>query len=355
MSETPSLYDLTQDALIGPMRDILLTAAEPPSGPEFSYPVVDQAMSASMWQWVTKGVGSGVLDLGDASYWLRDLNNSNQTAYITAGRAGTANAIVAGFYHQLSDDMQITLPMPSSGSTTYYVCLTFDPREESSPNGPVSLQVYSGTPPTSFARVHVVLWTVRRSANQLLTDATIRRVRQRVAPTIYVHGEDEIPDYRSVLWGTICFVGQSGSVYRARPRDEDDEGAQDEGGWASLTDPPWVDRADTSVYRWPGFGYRRAYQRVGGKVHLRGTVERTGSTGFLPGNAYHLMTLPAALVPARTQYFIVAGSSESNPKHGRLVVYGQEHGVASWRGTVRVWPKETASWFSLDGVTVNLE
>ena len=47
----PSEYDLTQDALIAPMRDILLTAAEPPSGPEFSYPVVDQAVSSSMWQW----------------------------------------------------------------------------------------------------------------------------------------------------------------------------------------------------------------------------------------------------------------------------------------------------------------
>ena len=340
----PTEYDLTQDALIGPMRDILLTAAEPPSGPEFSYPVVDQAMSSSMWQWVTKGVGSGVLDLGDASYWLRDLNNSNQTAYITAGRTGTANAIVAGFYHQLSDDKQITLPMPSSGSTTYYVCLTFDPREESSTNGPVSLQVYSGTPPTSFARVHVVLWTVRRSANQLLTDATIRRVRQRVAPTIYVHGEDEIPDHHSVLWGTICFVGQTGSVYRARPRDEDDEGAQDEGGWASLTDPGWETFGDTPTYQYPGHGYRAAIQRVGKKRFLRGRIERTNGAALSPNSGGYRVVVPLAEGdrPSREVRFVTAGSNLASPNLAVVNI--------STSGEVRVHPASTMAWVSLDGV-----
>ena len=343
MSETPSLYDLTQDALIGPMRDILLTAAEPPSGPEFSYPVVDQAVSSSMWKWITKGVGNGVIDLGNSPYTLTSLDNATNTGVLKTGTGGTANAIVEGFYHQLSEDMTVSLPMPSSGTTTYRVCLTHDPRNGDSAGGPISVQVYAGVPPTTFGRVHVVLWTVRRSANQLLTDATVERIRPRVAPVIYVWAEDHKPDPAQQLWGTLCVVGQTSEIYRSANLSEAGESGEGR-AWVNVTSPPWATYSDTPTYRYPGHGYRRAIQRQGVTRRLRGRIERVSGQSFSPNSSgYLMMTLDPADRPAREVRRVTAGSNLASPN---LAVIN----VSSTTGEVRAHPAGTMSWVSLDGV-----
>ena len=352
MSETPSLYDLTQDALIGPMRDILLTAAEPPSGPEFSYPVVDQAVSSSMWSWITLGMGSGILDAGGRPYWLTSLDNAANTATLTPSTTiGTANALIRGFFHQLSESMTVSLPMPSSGTTTYHVCLTYDPREESSSGGPISVQTYAGAPPPTFGRHHIVLWTVRRTANQLLTDAVVTQVRPKVAPTITVDTDEQrlaIPT-RSLLWGTLCLVHSTGEMWRAMGSSADEQSGGPT-GWRSVTDPGWVEYGDTPTYGWPGFGHRRAIQRVGKRRRLRGNVRpRDNSAMTSTSTGYLMFTLADGDVPAHSEKFVVAGSGNQNSATVAIIVGGKSD--ANQPGEVRAFPKETTSWVSLSGVS----
>ena len=286
MSETPSLYDLTQDALIGPMRDILLTAAEPPSGPEFSYPVVDQAVSSSMWQWITRGQGDGIIEVGGWPYRLTGLDNASNTAVLkVSSLTGTANAVVAGFFHQLSEDLPISLPMPSSGTTTYYICLTHDPREEGTASGPVSVQTYSGTPPATFGRTHVVLHTVLRTANQLLTDAVVESFRPRVAPTMLVARESQLGDPRQRLWGTLAMAHETSEWFMAMGSSSDSGGPT---SWRNLTSPGWTE-STSNAFVWVGHGHRPSWRVVGDRVELKGRVKRSNNAAFNAGTPYTLI------------------------------------------------------------------
>lgn len=341
MTATPtpeSNYDLIQQ-----LQELVSSAAEPPSGTEFSYPVVDQAMSASMWQWVTKGVGNGIIDLGHGPYSLTNLDNASNTATLTTGSGGnTANAIVEGFYHQLSEDMTVSLPMPSSGSVTYHVCLTYDPREGSSSNGPISVQVHNGTPPTTFGRVHVVLWTVRRTANQLLTNAVVERYRPRVSPPIYVWAEEHKPDPAQQLWGSLCVVGSTGSIYRATTVNEagGDSGAR---SWVPLADVNL--RGDNTSYEYVGHGARIGSTRSGQIVVMEGRVRRTGGAIFSGGtqNGYLVHILPQRHRPPSERRFIASGAGLTNNIHVVVSVYPD--------GEVRVFPHQNTSWVSIDGAT----
>ena len=340
MTENPTDYDLIQDSRILGVETILSNAAEPPSGVEFSYPVVGQAVSTSMWQWVTKGVGNGIIDLGDSSYWLRNLDNATNTARLVVGSRGTANAIVEGFYHQLSEDMTISLPMPSSGTTTYYVCLTYDPRNESSQAGPISVQVYSGTPPVSFNRVHVVLWTVRRQANQLLTDAVTERFRPRVAPVIYVWEESHKPDPAQQLWGSLCVVGKTGSLYRSADESESG-GSSGVRAWVPMSDVAL--RGDTDFYVYAGHGARIGSTRIGQMVVLEGRVVRAGGSMFDASTetGYLLHVLPPEHRPKSERRFLTSGQGFTNNR--RVTVH-----ITS-AGEVRAYPVQSTPWIGVDG------
>ena len=283
MSETPTPYDLTQDALIGPMRDILLTAAEPPSGPEFSYPVVDQAVSSSMWKWITRGQGDGIIEVGGWPYRLTGLNNATNTAILRVSTlTGTANAIIAGFFHQLSADLTISLPMPSSGTTTYYICLTHDPREEGTAPGPVSVQTYSGTPPDTFGRTHVVLHTVRRTANQLLTDAVVESFRPRVAPTMLVARESQLGDPRQRLWGTLALAHETSEWFMAMGSSSDAGGPS---SWQNITSPEWV-ASTSNAHLHQTSGSFPSWRLEGDRVHLVGRVRQSSGSPYAAGNDY---------------------------------------------------------------------
>ena len=282
MTENPTDYDLIQDSRILGVETILSNAAEPPSGGEFSYPVVGQAVSSSMWQWITRGQGDGIIEVGGWPYRLTDLDNASNTGTLTVSTVtGTANAVVAGFFHQLSESMTLSFPMPSSGTVTYHVCLTHDPREENTADGPVSVQVYSGTPPTTFSRTHVVLYTVRRSANQLLTDATVERFRPRVAPVLVVASEDHLGDPKQRLWGTLAVAHQTREWFMAMGSDADVGGPTE---WRNLTSPEWTQSTSTA-HVWAGHGERPAWRRRGDIIELKGRVRQSSGSAYSPSNA----------------------------------------------------------------------
>lgn len=333
-------------ALIQQLQELVSSAAEPPSGVEFSYPVVDQAVSSSMWQWITMGTGSGVIDIGGEPYNLVDLSNASNTARLKVSYvSGTANAIVRGFFHQLSEDMTISLPMPSSGTTTYRICLTYDPRDEADAGGPVSVKVYTTEPPSTFGRIHVLLWTVRRQANQLLTDATVMSHRARIAPTLLVSSRERLPEPSDMPWGTMCFNHQYGEWFIAAGATAANGGPT---RWQNVTSPEWATASDTSFYVWPGHGHRRSIQRVGNTRKLRGRVARANGAAFTPGNSYLMWSIAAQDMPSGSGKLVVTGSGETNPSLGVVQ-------ISPTNGDVRLYPKDSMSWVSLDGIEWDVE
>ena len=352
MSETPTPYDLTQDALIGPMRDILLTAAEPPSGPEFSYPVVDQAVSSSMWKWITRGLGAGILGEGGQPYWYRNPSNANNTAEIAVSTiSGEAHAMIGGFYHHLSQAVTVALPMPASGTVTYHVALTYDPRRESDPEGPIKLETHTGSLPTTFGREHIPLWSITRAANQLLTDATVRQYRPFVSPTTTYNYRSHLPDPGMMLSGTIARTRLDDGLFMSLQGNE--VGADGESAvarWVNVGSPEWRENVLNQGYEWQGFGRPPGTKLVGNSVAVRGTVRRTAGpfdTGQNSGNGYRVMYLPSGRRPLGSRYFVCATSNSNSPGIARVTIDPD--------GAVYVRVSQTCSWVSLDGIQFDIE
>ena len=333
---------------IDELKSLITTQYEPPTGTEYSYPVVNQPMNDEMWQYVTLGIGSGVLDEGGQPYWLRGRENVNDTVSITASTTtGTAQAIVNGFYHRLTADKLFTVPAVQA-TTTYHFCLTYDPAASTEPGGPISLQMYAGTPPTTMGRSHVVLWKVTRRPNQLLTGATVERVRPRVSSAVYVWEEAHKPDPNKQLSGSLCVVGETNEIYRVSSEGVDESGAR---GWVSLVSPSWSNPGDSASYVWPGHGHRRGYRRVGDSVELRGRVARSNGSNFVPGGAndagYLVYELGSGVAPKSEQRFITATSGWTGQQLCVVTV--------STTGSVYAMPVlGPATWLSLDGVRFTL-
>ena len=344
----PTLEELQQQ--VDELKSLITTQYEPPSGIEYSYPVVNQPMSDEMWQNVTLAMGNGVLDMGDGSYWLRGRDNVSDTAIIDPGRSGKAHAILRGFYHSLTESKTINLP-PVTSTTVYYVVLCYDPVGHNEAGGPITLRVVTSLDRTQ-GKHYLVLWTVTRKPNQVLTAATVQRFRPRASPVMYVWSEDQKPDVNSVLWGSMLIVGQTNNIYRSESRVGDDD--QSEGAeWKSLTSGSWTNPGDTDAYVWPGHGYRRGWRRFGDTVELRGRVARSNGASFVNGGGgssagYLMYTLPEDVRPQRDLRFITASSGTTNQQLAVVSVYPS--------GEVRAQPVgSAASWLSLDGIRFPLK
>ena len=339
-------------ALIEELQELVgASTYEPVDGPEFSYPAVGQAVDDEMWKFITLAQGNGVLDMGDGSYWLKSFNNADNTVVLEPGRLGLGHAVVGGFYHRLQKSMTLSIPMPTS-ETTYYVALELNPLKAKTPEGPISIQVYPNELNTESGRTHLILWEITRKPNQLLTDATVTKIRPRVSPVIYVHEKSQLPDVKTVLWGSIAVVGKNAELFRALPRDEDDPSPNvGDGKWESLSGPPFSDPGDTAAYKWVGHGYRRGYRRVGDTLEFRGRIARTNGAKFVNGGGdnilgYQLYNMSVKEDwPEQEQRFITASSSLTGQ---RLCVI-----TVTRDGYVYGMPVlGDADWIGLDGVRV---
>lgn len=324
---------------IDELKSLITTTYEPPSGSEYSYPVVNTPLNDEMWQYVTLGIGNGILDEGGQPYWLRGRENVNNTVRIAVSTVtNTAQALLRGFYHRLTADKTFTVP-PVAATTVYHFCLTYDPTAHTSPGGPISLQMYAGEPPTSMGRFHLVLWKLTRRPNQLLTDATISRVRPRVAPPIYVWEESHVPPAGQQLSGTLCVVGETGNIYRVS------SSATDESG-----DPIWVPLSDTSLktddssHRWPGHGAKLGSTRIGQIVVLEGRVERPDGRPYYASSTdgYVIRRLPENHRPAVERRFVTKSAGYTNTATAVINVGAD--------GAVTVYPMNDTPWVSVDGI-----
>lgn len=178
---------------------------------ETSYPVVGQPMGADNWQSVTMGMGDGILDEGGQPYSLTTLSNATNTAIVTVDSAkGYAHAILRGFYHKITSAATVSLPAVTA-PTTYYVALQYDPLRA---DMPVKLVVVTSLDRTQ-GKAYLVLHTVKRSPDQLLTAATVTAVSAKVSPQIQVDYFTSLPPASSVLWGTKAWCWRENAGYRA--------------------------------------------------------------------------------------------------------------------------------------------
>ena len=336
-------------ALIEELQDLVgASTYEPVDGPEFSYPAVGQAVDDEMWKYITLALGNGILDDGGYPYWLRKLgsdsetNSANQMRLTVADTTGNAQAVLKGFYHRLLQDMRLDFPMPLS-ETTYYVVLELNPLKARSPEGPISVQVYPNELSTESGREHLILWTVARKPNQLLTDATVTRYRPRVAPTITVTRTEDLPDPASVLYGTAALIYNDNEWFVARGANNAEGGAT---RWESMSDPgqSYI-RPDEGAYKWVGHGARAGAVRYGQIVFLEGRVARAGrfeGENFNAGSDYHIMTLPVGLRPKSERRFVTKNSGMNAGHTSTVIVYSD--------GRVIIQPGYTNAWLALDGI-----
>lgn len=339
----PTLEELQQQ--IDELRSLITTEYEPPSGAEYSYPVVNQPMNDEMWQNVTLAMGNGVLDMGDGSYWLRGRDNVSDTAIIDPGRSGKAHAILRGFYHSLTASKTINLP-PVTATTVYYVVLCYDPVGHNEDGGPITLRVVTSLNRTQ-GKHYLVLWTVTRKPNQVLTAATVQRFRPRASPVMYVWSEDQKPDVNSVLWGSMLIVGQTNNIYRSESRVGDDD-QTDGAEWKLLngTDVPFTSPGDTDSYEYAGHGYRRGARLTrDGYIELRGHISRVGGGNFTTGSHGYQMYDLNGWPKGNNQQFVTVSTGYDPPALVKLE-YGSDQ-------TLRAYPiNRDCSWISLDGVRI---
>lgn len=266
----PTAYDLTQDVRIKGVEDLVQTNYQPFQGQEFSYPVVHQPMDDEMWQYVTLGVGSGLLDVGGQPYWLRDLSDVTDTGKLTVSKTtGTAQAILRGFYHRLNQDMTLKYP-PVSSKTVYHTVLEYDPLRHKEPGGPIRVRVLTSLD-WSGGKHYLPLWDVERNPSQLISKAKVTQRRPKIAPTTHVDRPEHLPDPRTQLWGAQCYVrygDQMGETFIASGESEETGGPT---RWDSLDNPPWKNITLAPAYT-AAVPVQHRISR--GCIELRGLVRR---------------------------------------------------------------------------------
>lgn len=331
------------ESQVNELQELVSADYTAPEGPEFSYPAVGQAVDDEMWKFITLALGSGVLDTGGKPYWLEKLgsdsetNQANQMRLTVSSTSKNAQALLNGFYHRLLENMRLDFPMPLS-QTTYYVTLELNPLKAKSALGPISVQVYPNELNTESGREHLVLWEVTRKPNQLLTEATIKQIRPKLAPTLTVDTRDQLPPVSSLIWGTRFLIHSTreevmawGSNQNGRPN-----------SWMDITNPPWSEYPDTPTYKWPGHGVRRAIKRTGKKRELRGRIAPVDGSAMTPSSTgYLLWTIGENDRPAYPSIQPVGGSGASTPAMGKVSIDGDE---------VRLYPLNNMGWVDLASI-----
>ena len=343
-----TLEELEQQ--IDDLRALITTDYQPPGGVEYSYPVVNQPMSDEQWQYVTRGLGDGILDGGGHPYYLRNngsvanTNATNQKLLTVSTVTGTAEGLLKGFYHRLMQDKPLTFD-PVTSTTTYYVVLRYDPLGHKTAGGPIEATVVTSLN-TNLGVHYCVLWALERKPNQLLSDAKITRFRPRVAPQITVARESDMPSPSDVLWGSTCVVHTTSRHFVAVGVEGEDPGPT---RWKDLTATSFTWNRPEGVYKWVGHGAWPGGYVVGDQAFLEGRVARgdrfTGQN-FNAGTDYQILDLPPELTPRVEHRFIVKTDGFDSGKSAMVYV--------SADGRVVARPNRDASWIGLDGIVYSL-
>lgn len=341
----PTPYDLEQDARIETIESLVTAEHQPPAGTEYSYPVANQGITQEQFRTMMRAAGKGTFvqhdeDGAQISYKLirhdsdAETNQRNTLILRPSSHTGKAETVSNGFFHVLTEDMELPFP-PVTSTTTYHVTATYDPRKFKTE--PLKIEVYPGTPPVSEGRDHVELWTVKREPNQLLSQATLTQKAAWISSVITAFAFHQLPDPWDVDYGTLGVVLDTGTgvhdLYSSR-------GVH---GWAPLVDQQTFE-GNYLTNGWENYGsefgpFKATVSR--GWVHLQGVI-RNGPWSTTRSFAH----LPANMRPSDAR-IIPAYATGSNLL---LDVRVHPSGAMKFSHT----PGDRPSWISFDGVSYPL-
>ena len=265
---------------------------------EESFPMRDEPMTDEQWKQVTLGIGNGVLNEGGDPYRLTNINNAtNQVTVNVSTQTGLAQAIVAGFYHRLDAPVVVDVPAVTT-TTTYWIVLEYSPLRLESSEPPVQLKVVTALDTTS-GRQYLVLHKIYRRPDELLTNASMRSVKPRIAPPVEVRGDSELPEPETVIRGTVAVVhGDYPDIKIAK-----DEPGQPL-AWVSILSGRWQtvgDRTNAVNFQ----GAPKQFRRVGTTRYLRGQFHRTDGAYTVTSSGYLVATLAEGDIPKQGMRFPV--------------------------------------------------
>src|SRR5699024_6063161 len=310
---TPSDYvNHMQNPRIDQLESLITAEYQPPQGAQYSYPIANQGITQDQWQQMMLSMGDGAIVTEDSEHFFRlvkhdtdaETNQRNTLIMKVAQNTGRNEASLAGFYFRQTEDIELPFP-PVTSTTVYHVTVTYDPRKFKTE--PLRLEVWAGEPPRAHGQRHLVLRTVRREANQLLSQALISTLRHYVSPVITAVTEAGLPDSKDVLYGTLGIVRSrtsggtvvpgTGSIFESRGIHGWHKllGAE----WDAMKPGPWVSCGVFDSQGWSGYAYAR--KKIDG-VDLRLNISGTSGAG---AHGVAQINLPSSMALKETFYGVV--------------------------------------------------
>lgn len=302
----PSNYDLIQDGRLGSLESLIAAEYQPPEGAQYSYPVANQGITQDQWQQMNLTTGDGAIINDGSAYPFRlvghdsdsETNQRNTLILKVADNTGRNEASMAGFYFRQTEDIELPFP-PVTSTTTYHVTVTYDPRKFKTE--PLRLEVWAGEPPRAYGQQHILLHTVARTPNQLLSQAARTMHRHYVSPVITAAYDVGLPDSKDVLYGTLGVVRSrtsGGDVVPGTGAIFESRGSY---GWHNLLVGEWESLHVMTENNVTGTAHYR-HEHNGIRIHARLT------TSGLRGGTDALVRVPERLAPRMSFYDVVATS-----------------------------------------------
>src|SRR5699024_9283485 len=224
-------YDKLQDDRLDELESLISAEYEPPAGAQYSFPLANQGITQDQWQQMNLTTGDGAIITDGSAFPFRlvghdsasETNQRNTLILKVADNTGRNEASMAGFYFRPTEDIELPFP-PDTSTATYHVTVTYDPRKFQTE--PLRLEVWAGEPPRAHGQQHILLHTVARTPNQLLSQAVRTMHRHYVSPVITAAHDVGLPDSKDVLYGTLGIVRSrtsggdvvpgTGAIYESR-------------------------------------------------------------------------------------------------------------------------------------------
>ena len=268
---------------------------------EKSFPKVNQPMTSQMWRSVAAPMGTGIIDRGGGPFLMSIDNATNSMTIKVSSVTNLNEAIVNGFYFQMDRPRTLTLP-PKNWVETYWIVLRHDPLKADTE--PVELTVITGEKfPEKDGKSYLILYSVTRQPNQVLSQAKIVYYKYKVTPSITTDFEEGLPPAGTVMHGSLARVSETDGLYATtvRLKDEATVWKQITGTQAkAVSMPGW--KIETSL---GGIAYTP--MRNGYLCQIEGMLERTaGGYSISPDEWSTVGTLIPEDLRARDNYGVTS-------------------------------------------------
>lgn len=178
---------------------------------EESFPVVNKPLTGEQWSSVTTAFGNGTIDEGTGDYRVTLDNASNTVNVEPPAATGFAHATVGGYYHRIYGRVSLPCP-PVTETTTYILAVVLDPLRQDTE--PLKLEVVKAPISYTNGKKFLIIAEITRRPNELLSQATVKMKKPRIAPTLSTQEVEALPEAKTQPFGTMVYVNGERSFYR---------------------------------------------------------------------------------------------------------------------------------------------